>query len=149
MMRGRLLLRPALANLARRFEAVHLRHLHVEEQDVVGLLFQRLEDFHAVGGEVGAITQLVQDAEADFLVDGIVVGQQQAQGQAAGKIGVEGRRGRRFLLALDLDTQGAAQGFEQLRRADGLMDEDAERWSAAAARVRRPGAARKAASRGT
>ena len=115
---------PALADLARGFQAVHLRHLHIEEQDVVGLLLQRLEDFHAVVGEVSAITQLVQDAQADLLVDGIVIGQEQAQGQAAGEVGVERRRDGRFLLALDLDAQGAAQGVEQLRRADRFVDGD-------------------------
>ena len=145
-----LVCRPALANLPRGFQAVHLRHLHVEEEDVVGLLFERLEDFDAVAGDVGAIAQLVQDAEADFLVDGIVVGQEQAQGQAAGEVGVERRRGRRFLLALDLDAHGAAEGVEQLRRADGLVDEHRRRWRAAGAPVvtaRADGGKQRAAAR--
>ena len=115
---------PTLTNLAGRFEAIHLRHLHVEKQYVVGLLFQRLEDFQAVAGNVSAVPQLVQDTDTDLLVDGIVIGQEQMQRQAAGEIGVERRRDRRFLLALNVDAQGPAHGIEQLRRVDRFMDGD-------------------------
>ena len=114
---------PALADLPRRFQAVHLRHLHVEEQDVVGLLFQRFEDFDAVVGDVGAIAELVQHAEADFLVDGVVVGQQQPQGQAAGEVGIERRRDGRFLLALKVDAQARHRASSNCAGRMGLWTE--------------------------
>ena len=109
MMRGRLSAGPALANLARSFQAVHLRHLHVQEKHVVGFLLERLEDFEPVVGDIGAVAELVEHAQADFLVDRIVIGQQQSQRQTAGEVGVERRGGRGLFLALELDAQGAAQ----------------------------------------
>ena len=43
--------------------AVHLRHLAIHEDDVVGIFFERREHLEAVGGEVGGVAEILQQAE--------------------------------------------------------------------------------------
>ena len=45
------------------FQSVHLGHHHVHEDEVVGLAVEGFEGFDAVGGDVGAIAHLLEQAE--------------------------------------------------------------------------------------
>ena len=64
---------------ARRLQPVHLRHLHVHQHHVVGLALDRLDGFQAVGGDVRPVAHLREQAQRQLLVDGVVLGQQDAQ----------------------------------------------------------------------
>ena len=64
---------------ARRFQAVHFRHHHVHENQIIRLPVKRVERFPAVGGQVRLVAQLLQDAHGNLLIDGVVVAQQDAQ----------------------------------------------------------------------
>ena len=73
---------------------------------------------------VKAIAEFVEDAEANFLVDGVVVGEEEAQGEPAGKGGVEKGSWRGFLFALELDAHGAAEGVEELGGANRFVNKN-------------------------
>ena len=62
-----------------RLEPVHLRHLDVHEDEIVGKIADRLDRFPAVGGDIDAVAQLGDQAGGDLLVDLIVLGHQDAQ----------------------------------------------------------------------
>ena len=64
-----------LANRARGFQAVHFRHHHVHENQIIRLPVKRVERFPAVGGQVRLVAQLLQDAHGNLLIDGVVVAQ--------------------------------------------------------------------------
>ena len=81
--RGRL----ALTDQAGRLEPIHLRHLAIHEDDVVGERGEELHSFQPVGRHVDPAAQLLQEANGDFLIDHIVLHHEHA--------GVE--RGRRLL----------------------------------------------------
>ena len=66
------------ADPARRLEAVHLGHLAVHEDHVVGQLRPQLERFDAVRGDVHAAAELAQHAHGDLLVDRVVLGDERA-----------------------------------------------------------------------
>ena len=55
------------------------------------------ESFDAVGGDVGPVTHLLEQAEGDLLVDDVVIAQQHAQRQARGE-----RQGPAWLLTAGL-----------------------------------------------
>ena len=64
------------------FEAVHLGHLDVHEDEVVRELLDGLDGLDAVRGDVGAVAHRLEDEERDLLVDRVVLGQQDAQRMA-------------------------------------------------------------------
>lgn len=105
---GSLVAGPAVVEVLGAFEAVHFGHLHVQEEDIERFLFQRPDDLLTIGGKLRAIAEFVQDAEANLLIDRVVVGQEDAQGEAAGKVGIKAGAEGRFFVALDLHVQGAA-----------------------------------------
>ena len=65
MMRGRLP-GPPLANLAGGLQAIHLGHLNVEKEQVVGFLFKRLENLQAVVRDIRAIAELLNTLRPTF-----------------------------------------------------------------------------------
>ena len=87
-----------LADLARRLEAVHFRHLHVHQNHVVLLPLQRLEHFHAVLHHIGPIAHLAEDARGDLLVDDVVLRQKNAQRAALAEAGIDPAGGAQQLV---------------------------------------------------
>ncbi len=73
---GTLLRRPAGAYLAARLEAVHARHLDVHENHVVGILLDSRQRLPPVRRDVRGVSELLEEADGDVLIDGIVFGQQ-------------------------------------------------------------------------
>ena len=74
MPRGRF----ALADRAGGLEPIHLRHLAVHEDEIVGELGEELHRFETVGRHVDPAAQLLQEANGDFLVDHIVLDHEHA-----------------------------------------------------------------------
>ena len=64
----------ARTDLPGRFQAVHLRHLHVHQDDIIGGGGEGLEGFVAVGDNVGGVTETFEHVKHDFLVNKIVFG---------------------------------------------------------------------------
>ena len=60
-------------------ESVELRHLHVHENDVVGLALDRFHREAAVLDDVRLVAELLQHAGGDVLVDRVVLGDQQPE----------------------------------------------------------------------
>ncbi len=58
-------------------QAVHDRHLHVHQDQVVGGGAGLLDGFPAVGRQVDREMDATQQFQRDFPVDGVVFGQQQ------------------------------------------------------------------------
>ena len=69
------------------FEAVHLGHLDVHQDDVVRQLADRFDRFEPVRGDVGAVAQRLEHEHGDLLVDGVVLGQQDPQRMAFAESG--------------------------------------------------------------
>lgn len=67
------------AQAAGGFVAVHLGHLAVHEDDVVGLAFEGFEDLKAVGGAVRLNADFQKLADGDFLIHGIVFGEKDSR----------------------------------------------------------------------
>ena len=59
-------------------QAAHVGHLHVHEDQGVGLLARLFQGFHAILGDVHRQAHAVQQFQGHFPVDGVVLGQQQA-----------------------------------------------------------------------
>jgi hypothetical protein len=72
-----------LTNLPGGAEAVHFWHLHVHQDDIYRLLFQGGNDFVAGVGDTGDVTQSLQHAQGNFLVGGVVFGEEDAAGGAS------------------------------------------------------------------
>ena len=66
----------AFAQLARRDEAVHDRHLAVHEHHVEFLLFERVQRLDAVAGMHGVASQALQHLERERAVDHVVLDQE-------------------------------------------------------------------------
>ena len=62
--------------------AVHLRHLHVHQHDVVGPLFEHREDFEPVAGDIGRVAEPTQQADGNLLVHLVVLGKENSQRRA-------------------------------------------------------------------
>ena len=71
--------RPALADPARRVEAVELRHLDVHQDDVVRPALERLDRLEPVVRDVGAVAELLEEAQRDLLVHRVVLREQDAK----------------------------------------------------------------------
>ena len=82
----------ALEDPARGLDAVHLGHLDVHQHHVVGLALDRIEHLQAVGGDVGAIAQALQQPQHDLLVHRVVLGHEHAQRQLLREREAERRR---------------------------------------------------------
>ena len=73
-------LRPAPAHdRARGLQAVDLGHLDVHQHDVVVLPRDLLDGLCAVGGDIGAVAEVLQQSHDDALVDRVVFGDEHAQ----------------------------------------------------------------------
>ena len=81
-----------LPDLARRFIAVHHRHLAVHQHDVVAAALHRGQRFLAVGHDVEFATERLQHVARDELVDAVVFGHQHAAVQAQRRAGGTDRR---------------------------------------------------------
>ena len=74
-------------------QAVHHRHLDVHQDHIIRLALHGLQGFQAVLHQVGAVAQLAQHQHGQLLVDGVVLGHQDAQGQALAHVAVDDRFG--------------------------------------------------------
>ena len=97
---------------ARRLDAVHDRHLHVHEHDVIVVLAHHAHRFGAVLGEIDEDLRLLELADGDFLIDLVVLDQEHA----------------RPAYALDIEGEAGLHGFGRLKigaeRADGRVEQD-------------------------
>ena len=71
----------AAAQQPRGLQPVHLRHHHVHENKIKRLGVEHFERLAAVAREIRLITELLQDAHGDLLVDGVVIHEQNSQRQ--------------------------------------------------------------------
>ena len=62
-------------------QSVHARHLHVHEDQIVVAALDQGDRLAAIVGHVGAMAQLGQQPHRHLLVDGVVLGHQNPQGQ--------------------------------------------------------------------
>ena len=69
----------ALANGPECLEAVHLGHLQVHEDDIEIADLERSSGLQAVGGDDHRMAHPLEHADGHFLVDGMVLGQQDVQ----------------------------------------------------------------------
>ena len=106
-------------------EAVHLGHLHVHEDDVVGVAADGLEGLEAVEGVVGAVAEALEDQEDELLVGGVVLDGEDAQREALAHGGVElaAARARLARLGRAATDQQLQEGLVELRGLDRLADE--------------------------
>src|SRR5581483_5891654 len=77
--------RKAAANGAGGLEAVHLRHLHVHEHELVVAGGKDIEGLDAVGDGVGTVTEAFKEAKRDFLVHGVVLNDEDFQRNIVGE----------------------------------------------------------------
>ena len=126
-MRGRLPFGPARRDPPRRFEPIHLGHLHVHQDHVVGLPPDRLHRLDAVRRQVGAVAHLLQQPHGELLVHDVVFGEQDAQRMARGERGVDLRLGGglRGLRRSVVDEQ-RHERVEQLALVQGLGERRGE-----------------------
>ena len=66
------------ANGCRRLVTVHLGHLHIHEDCIEGLSFEHLEGLAAVVGDNDLVAAPFQQADRQFLVHKVILGQQDA-----------------------------------------------------------------------
>lgn len=110
------------AEVAGGFEAVHLGHLDVHEDDVVGLALDGGEDLEAVGGEVGAVAEAGEHVEGDLLVHDVIFGEEDVFGVSLwGWLEWERVRG-----GGGRGCGEAEEGFEEEGRFGGFIEHGAE-----------------------
>nr|WP_230625960.1 hypothetical protein [Cupriavidus necator] len=114
------------ADAARGLEAVHARHLHVHQRQVVGLHRQALQRLHAALRRIGRDAGLLQQVYRDLAVDLVVFHQQHAplRQRPAGP----GRGARRLVgpRRIRIGRQHAQRRIEQHRRAHRLEQRGVE-----------------------
>ena len=102
------------ADGARRLQTVHARHLHIHEDQVVAAATRLLQRLKAVVGDLHLQSDLGQEFHRDFLVDLVVLGQQDASAGRHGlqaQFGNSGRLGQFFQAELALaETGGKPEG---------------------------------------
>ena len=59
-------------NFAACFQAIHLRHLDIHENDIVSLPLQSSEDFKAIGSNISAIAHALQVLIGNLLIENII-----------------------------------------------------------------------------
>jgi hypothetical protein len=70
---------PLTSNLGGRFVTVHLWHLTVHEDTIVGQHSQHVDGLPAIGSHIDADAHFLQNPDGHFLVDDIVLGNQHPQ----------------------------------------------------------------------
>ena len=104
--------------------AVHFGHLHVHEYGVVALAPHHVHGFPTIVGHFHADTLCRQEAHGHFLIDDVVLGQQQPcamePDRRRGLPGHHGARCPRFAGRL---FEYLHQGVEEYRLLDGLGQE--------------------------
>ena len=68
-----------LANLTGRADTVQLRHLHVHQNDIIGLSAHGIDGFLAVAGKIGVQTDCFEHLEHQQLVGGIILREQDTE----------------------------------------------------------------------
>ncbi len=105
------------ADLAGGLEAVHLGHLEVHENEVVGAAFEGAEGFEAVGDSVGAVAEAFEEAEGDLLVNEVVFDDEDGERDGFGElIDLGGGAGDG---AGGIEEKVTAEGAEDVGGADG------------------------------
>lgn len=69
------------------FEAVHIRHLDVHNDDVEGTVLQGGEGLAAIVGNCHLVALFFKQANGEFLINGVVFGKQNTHGRNRGKLG--------------------------------------------------------------
>ena len=116
----------------RRFEAVHLRHLNVHEDDVVVTLGNGVDRFPSVPHDVHLVAALDEHGHGDLLVDGVVFRQQHAHRTTRFRNGMaRDDLGRRLFRS----GEHGAQRFEEIRARDRFRQIPADAQLAAALAV--------------
>ena len=95
----------ALPDQPRRFIAVHVRHLTIEQENVVRHVLDRLQNLPAIGNGIGAVSQFLQLSQGHLLVHFVVFGEQDAdilgqRNRAHRATASPGRFGRLFAARL-------------------------------------------------
>ena len=109
-----------LAEAASGGVAVHFRHLAIHQHDIVMDAVDGFERLKPVGRDVGRETEFLQLLQGHFLIDDVVLGQQDLEVTAQGdRLVLAGFRrvGRRALAGRGHDAE---QGLEQLSLLDGF-----------------------------
>src|ERR1051326_8721081 len=75
-MMPRVSMRLPFAHPPRRLKAIHLGHLAVHEHQVIGTLLEGCDRLAAGGNDIDAASATLQHAHRHFLVDGVVLGQE-------------------------------------------------------------------------
>jgi len=70
----------AAADFAGGFVAVHLGHLDVHQDEIVGLGVASSDGLVAVAGDIRAVTKALKEADGDLLVDGVVFDEEDGEG---------------------------------------------------------------------
>ena len=114
--------RPACADAAGRFKAIHLGHLQVHKDEVVLLSLDGLHGFPTIGRQVGLIAELLQNAQRHLLIDHVIFGDENFQGKARSHGRIEGadfveRSCNRFDV-----SESACECVEEFRLFDRLHD---------------------------
>ncbi len=108
--------------MASGFEAVHLRHLHVHQHDVVALALQGAQHFKAVGDGVRPVPEPVQDPDCKLLIYHVILSEKDAQRQVR-------RQSFRecgfvvFLCSLGRRAKYACERVKELRSSERLWQE--------------------------
>ena len=114
------------ADRAAGFESVHFGDLEIHDGEIAGAAFEGGEAFEAVGDGVGVVAEALEAPEADLLVDGVILGGTDGEGEpladgpfggahaedGGGRGGVEERADGRD------ERGGAAEGGEGIRGDD-------------------------------
>ena len=104
--------RPTLTDPPGCVEPVELGHLHVHQDDVVGLPLERLQRLETVRRHVGAVAEPLENPQRHHLVHGVVLGQQDPQGR---RRGLAVRRGRSDLWLMPALGEHGRQCVVELR----------------------------------
>ena len=105
-------------------EAVHLRHLTVHENEVVGDRFGQGDGGGSVGSEVDVAAEFFKKEEGEGLVDEILLGEQNADSGEMGALGDDGGRNRVG------GVEEVSYGAEKVFRANERFREDGRKAEA-------------------
>ena len=103
-----------------RLEAVHLRHLHVHQHGIERPAVQGRQRLAAVAGDHDLMALLLQQADGQPLVDGVVLGQQEPQPAPARRRRVVGGRPGRRGHRRSPSAEGGHDRVQEGRLPDGF-----------------------------